>query len=127
MQEKIIVSVYGSLRKGFANHGYLEEEGVKLLGEHTTDPNFTMYSLGAFPGVVVGGQTPIKIEVYEVTPAVKKNLDRLEGYYGEGQRNFYDVTRINTPYGESLMYVLTPEKVRGDRKVESGDWADNFK
>jgi gamma-glutamylcyclotransferase (GGCT)/AIG2-like uncharacterized protein YtfP len=124
----ILVAVYGSLRQGFGNHGLLS--GSDFLGEFTTEPKYTMYSLGGFPAVVVDGDTALKVEVYSVTPDVKKDLDGLEGYVPGRKDNFYDAIEIETPYGNATMYVMDGESrqnyLAGRNIVASGDWADGI-
>lgn len=111
-----IVFVYGSLRKGFGNHPLLERS--KYLGEHFTEDEYTMYSMGAFPVVAEGGGSHIFGEVYEVDDNVFSALDRLEGY-----PDFYNRKQIRTEWGLAWMYyhVEAPAHLP---VVESGNWAD---
>ena len=121
--KKRLYAVYGSLRKGLGNHRVLGNS--KFVGEHTTDPNYTMYSLSAFPGVVKGGSTPIKLEIYEAPDdATEARLDMLEGYHGpDNPRNFYNKEVIETPYGEAFIYYINTD-MGGGQVVESGDWTE---
>ena len=114
----MLVFVYGSLKKGFRNHSYFLEEN-KLLGSHITAPKFTMVSLGGFPGVLKGGETPISGEIYEINEGDLQRLDRLEGH-----PTFYCREQISTPYGDSWIYFLQGR--HGDtNKVESGIWEEH--
>lgn len=119
------VFVYGSLMRGFSNHHRLAGEGSQFLQEAETTPEFKMVSLGAFPGILEGGKTSIKGEVFEVDAEVKKGLDYLEGH-----PTFYRRTPITllTPLalleGEVVeAYIL---QGRGNRshydEVPNGDW-----
>ncbi len=123
--KKIKVACYGSLKRNFSNHCLLQQDGVTFLGEDKTAPEFTMYSLGGFPAVKREGNTPIAIEVFEVTEEVKQDLDGLEGYRGEGQNNLYNVDTIQTKFGEATIYVFNREAMRYP-KVESGVWEESF-
>jgi gamma-glutamylcyclotransferase (GGCT)/AIG2-like uncharacterized protein YtfP len=114
-----LVFVYGSLKRGFHNHGILEGSNARFRGNHKTEANYTMYSLGSFPGVVQGGETSIRGEVYEVDSL--KSLDTLEGY-----PSFYTRIKIDTRWGPVWMYILLKED-RGrmllqDRIITSGVW-----
>lgn len=113
------VAVYGSLREGFSNHRILE--GSKKLGTHWV-PGYEMFSLGAFPGVRKG-DTHIFTEVYEVSPNSMQRLDRLEGYNGHDEHNFYDRVEVSTPYGKAYMYTLEDSRYEEREKVNSGNWA----
>lgn len=119
--KKQLVAVYGSLKKGFGNHGRLT--GARFVGKTLTEPKYTMRSLGGFPGVTLKGNTPIHIEVYEVDEQIKKGLDMLESHYGKGNpRNFYDAVDIPTEFGEATMYVLDEEQYDDCPVVEGGCW-----
>lgn len=117
-------AVYGTLKKGFHNHFLLNQPGVDFLGEHKTDPRFTMYSLGGFPGVTEEGNTSLQIEIYNVkNKDVIRNVNSLEGYYGPNNpKNWYDVTVIDTPYGKANMFIMNSLFESDRPKVKSGNW-----
>lgn len=96
---KNLVFVYGSLKQGFGNHSLLADS--TKLGTHVTPPEYSMYSLGAYPYVKVGGYTAIHGEVYEVDDETMGDLDRLEGV-----PVFYNRHPIKTLWGEAVMYVI---------------------
>lgn len=114
MSDKVFV--YGTLKRGFGNHEYLLSKS-KFLGEHVTDPAYTMVSCGGFPGVIESGSTPITGEVFEVTEEELLDCDRLEGH-----PNWYRRKLIPTPYGEAWVYIYPSDKVEGLKVVESGVW-----
>lgn len=112
------VFVYGSLMKGFGNHGLVE--GSEFIGPAKTHPEFTMISYGFFPACLTEGDTAISGEVYDVTDGVLARLDRLEGH-----PTWYRRIRCNTDKGEAWMYTMNPETLENARKVEkieSGNW-----
>ena len=113
------VAVYGSLRKGLHNHCVLEDS--PLLGTFVSKPEWTMLSLGSFPALVPGGDTPIVMEVYEVDPEVFASLDMLEGY-----PSFYDRETIETPMGDAWVYFLADAEGYGNTIVPSGDWMESI-
>lgn len=122
--EKHLVAVYGSLLTGLGNHGRMVQAEGKLLGEDTLAPEYTMISLGGFPGLYKEGTTPIKVEVYEVsTEGLEGPLDRLEGYNKENPTNsMYIREKVPTIYGDAWIYFYNSQR-RSDRNiVESGDW-----
>ena len=112
MKERVFV--YGTLRHGGSNHGFMAR--ARFLGTHETEPAYRMLNIGPYPGVVPGGDSAIRGEVYEVSPALFRQLDALEDY-----PRSYDRERIQTPWGSAWMYLYRP---RGQRlpEIPSGDW-----
>ena len=119
------VAVYGSLRKGFGNHGLLEDS--IYVGEGITEARYTMLHLGGFPGVVKKGNTSITVELYDVDDETLRRLDRLEGH-----PNFYERLPVRVlPVGadkseaaswEWVSIYLLPDVWDG-AVIETGDWA----
>lgn len=73
-----LVFVYGTLKRGKANHHYLA--GQRYLGEASTEPRYQLHHLGSYPGLVKA--TPgarVSGEVWEVDEEGLAGLDRLEG------------------------------------------------
>lgn len=73
------VFVYGTLKRGGANHGLLR--GQRFLGEARTAAGLTLYSLGEYPGMVpdAGDGDGVIGELWEVDDACLYGLDALEG------------------------------------------------
>lgn len=122
--ERKLCFIYGSLlgpsdletgEGAFGNHGVIIN--AKFLGEHITDPEFTMVSLSAFPGVIEKGDTSIIGEVYEVTDEIFARLDMLEGY-----PTFYGRKQIKTAYGDAWIYLLPNNYLNKYTKIGSGNW-----
>lgn len=95
----MLVMVYGTLKKGFGNHYLLKDS--EYLGPATTAG--TMYSLGAFPAVSLGGEAVVHGEVYSVDATTLQRLDKLEGFPG-----WYNREVVDTPYGEAMIYTMQP-------------------
>lgn len=124
VENRILVAVYGSLRKNLGNHRLLETS--EYLGEFTTKPEYSLYSLGGFPGLKEKGTTAVVMEVYSVTPQVDLRLDMLEGYDRNSNDNtFYDKKTIETPFGTAGVYVYVPS-VQNRDLVVSGDWKEYY-
>lgn len=117
------VAVYGTLKQGRGNHGFLRN--AKFLGQHITDARFTMRSNGGFPYVENKGQTPITVEVYEITDeATSRGVNSLEGFNGikgHPSNTFYDAIEIETPFGKADMFIAGRD-VSNLPLVESGCW-----
>ena len=110
------IFVYGTLKQGQGNWNYLLKGHSLFMGEHTTEPMFTMVSLGGFPGVLPEGSTRIRGEVFEVDDTTMERVDRLEGY-----PSFYNRQQIETQFGPAWMYYLD-DSYKGYPEVESGIW-----
>lgn len=108
------VFVYGTLLHGEVNHHLLT--AARFLGEHRTEPRFTLLVLGAYPGLVAGGDTAVQGEVYAVDAAGLRRLDQLEDY-----PRLYGRRLIPTDHGSAWVYIYRGP--RGDRlRLAHGDW-----
>lgn len=120
------VAVYGSLLSGLHNHGVMNRAEGVLVGEFQTKPEYTLVSLGSFPGLIAGGNTSVKVEVYEVEEDKVHVLDRLEGYHPDNDpnNNFYtrEVIEIEGVEGGVSVYTLPKEYLDRRVVVENGDW-----
>jgi len=93
MSEKrnTVVFVYGTLKKGRNNHHFLE--GAKYLGEAAAGRDYSLQVCG-LPFMQKKAGAGVVGELYEVTPTMLKQLDRLEGHpsvYTRTKINVYDV------------------------------------
>jgi gamma-glutamylcyclotransferase (GGCT)/AIG2-like uncharacterized protein YtfP len=73
------VFVYGTLKRGGSNHRLLS--GQRFVGVARTRPEFRLYELDGYPGMVRGpgpGRS-IEGELWEVDPPCLERLDDLEG------------------------------------------------
>jgi gamma-glutamylcyclotransferase (GGCT)/AIG2-like uncharacterized protein YtfP len=113
---KSIVAVYGTLKVGHGNHRLLA--GSDFLGK--TVVYGKMYSLGAFPAVVLGGHEKVYVELYSVDDDTLARLDRLEGC-----PSFYQRSSVYAPsYGEIFIYTMEEGSsyINGAHRIESGNW-----
>ena len=122
MNKKYLVSVYGSLRAGMGNHSYYLSNS-EYKGTFTTEPEYTLHSLSAYPGLKLNGNHSIVMEVYEVDENTLNNLNVLEGYRPKDKATFYDRIEINTPWGKSFTYIYVSDLSK-ESIVESGDWVE---
>lgn len=118
-KNRILVSVYGTLRKGFGNHRLLKK--AKYLGNFNSEPIYNLHDLGGFPGLKHNGNTSIVMEVYKVTPEEAYNVDCLEGYHPNEKPTFYDKEIIKTPFGKAGVYIYV-NNLDDCPLVESGDY-----
>ena len=120
--KKYLVAVYGSLRSGMGNHHYyLSNSNYK--GTFPTEPEYTLHSLSAYPGLKLNGNTSVVMEVYEVDEDTLRSLNHLEGYDPGKKSTFYDRIEIDTPWGKAFTYIYVNELSK-ESIVESGDWKE---
>ncbi|MGR5141934.1 gamma-glutamylcyclotransferase family protein [Photobacterium sp. DNB23_23_1] len=113
------VFVYGTLREGEANAGFLK--GAVKLGKERLAEGYMLYSLGTYPGAITlpdGG--PLWGEVYRINACILRALDWLEDYPVE-----YDRVEISTSYGKAWIYLYNPP-VSDLPVIESGDWCQRI-
>jgi gamma-glutamylcyclotransferase (GGCT)/AIG2-like uncharacterized protein YtfP len=106
---KINVFVYGSLKQGFHNHGWMEEIGAKYLGKCSTEKIFDMISMyDSYPGLI-NGEYGIIGELYEIDSMDIYHLDRLEGYPNYYDRQVINVNMDNGVEYKAICYILSDE------------------
>ena len=110
-----LVFVYGTLRSGEVNHHLLA--GATYCGKHATLPRYRMLHLGAYPGVVEGGSTVIRGEIYRIDKRQFMWLDRLEAY-----PTLYKRKLIDTRWGKAWIYLYRGNR-NGRMTIPSGDWS----
>jgi len=113
----MLVATYGSLKKGFHNHGFLSDS--KCLGVDSLS-GFAMYKYSSFPMVVASDDSndTIMVEVYEVSADTLVRLDYLEGH-----PEFYRRIHVDTIYGDAFMYIGTRKQIRENMlKINNGVW-----
>lgn len=109
-----LVFVYGTLLRGEVNHRLLQD--AEWVGEHRTEPRFSLVRLGAYPGLIAGGRTAVRGELYRVDQAGLRALDVLEDY-----PRLYDRRLLATPFGRAWAYLYRGS-VRDRPLIPSGDW-----
>jgi gamma-glutamylaminecyclotransferase len=110
------VFVYGTLRRGEANHHLLA--AARFVCDARTMPQFTLYALDGHPGMGVGGNTSVVGECFDVDVTTLAALDELEGYPG-----WYDRIELTLAGGErATAYLLPPEFTAGCAVIPEGDW-----
>jgi gamma-glutamylcyclotransferase (GGCT)/AIG2-like uncharacterized protein YtfP len=110
------VFVYGSLKRGQANHHLLAE--APFLGEAQLE-GLALHDLGPFPmAVVEPGAGPLHGELYAVTPEQLSQLDRLEGVPRLYRREAWPL-----PSGAAVwVYLGQSRQVRHSPLLAAGRW-----
>lgn len=113
------VAVYGTLKRGQSNHGFLA--GARCLGECAMT-SLVLYDLGPYPGARREPSHGVLVEVYEVDQATFARLDQLEDYNpGAPATGLYDRKLMDTPLGRAWVYLYNDE-VSDARAIRSGGW-----
>ncbi|WP_225867463.1 gamma-glutamylcyclotransferase [Cyanobium sp. NIES-981] len=113
------VFVYGTLKRGMANHAWLQRE--RFLSEAAL-PGAWLYDLGPFPMAVLapspGAEAAVRGEVFAVSAAALDALDRLEGAPRLFERHWLELST-----GEpAWVYLGRSHQVRHSPRITSGCW-----
>lgn len=119
--------VYGTLREGESNHWLLEELSAVKVAECQTPPLFTLLNLGHYPGLIRGGNTAVRGELYRLNRSALDRLDRFEGHPDLFRREelLTELKHIHTDgvvVEGAVAYIY-----RGAGALPSGDWKDRLK
>ena len=112
-----LLFVYGSLKRGMANHGQLQK--AAWVGRTRLD-GLALYDLGPFPMAIACSEpgSAIEGELYRVNAALLEQLDRFEVAPRLYQRELH---RLNS--GEAVwVYVGRARQVRHVKRLSSGNW-----
>jgi gamma-glutamylaminecyclotransferase len=113
--------VYGTLKRGFPNHYFLDEasyEGKARL------PGFQMYSCGGFPCIVKADDYVVEGEVYYIDPdrfQIWMRLDRLEGTPRMYKRESHEIWLSDETPWPAQVYIWN-QSTDGLKLIEDGIW-----
>ncbi len=122
-QTERLFFVYGTLRKGDDNDITRLQPAPRFVGPAQIAG--TMFHLGGYPGVTLGGQGDIVGEVYAVSPALEKILDAIESQYpAQADEYFKRAIRVlvNDLWLDCAVYEINPNYAVGKPVIASGDW-----
>lgn len=117
------VFVYGTLRR----------HGRNDIARYRPAPVFvarasiagTLYDLGAYPGVVLGGAGRVTGEVYRIDASVEAALDVLEEVADDDSGEYIKRRvrlQLEGRWLDCLVYELHPTRIAGRQVIGSGDW-----
>jgi gamma-glutamylcyclotransferase (GGCT)/AIG2-like uncharacterized protein YtfP len=112
--------VYASLLAGQPEHHLLA--GARFLGRCATEPCYALYDLGPYGALVAGGQVAVSGELYEPADELLAQVDvarQVPLLFQRGAVRLVDGT-------EAQAYLMSPDQVRGKRKLHHGDWLRRF-
>jgi len=117
------VFVYGTLRRGGRNDiAHFRPEPF-----HVADAAIpgTLYDLGAYPGMVLGGRRRVVGEIYRIEPDVEAALDVLEEVADDGSGEYikrHVMVEVGVQQFECLVYEIHPTRIAARAVIRSGDW-----
>jgi gamma-glutamylcyclotransferase (GGCT)/AIG2-like uncharacterized protein YtfP len=123
MPEAQLFFVYGTLRRGDDNDITRLKPPPEFIGTATTAG--TMYHLGGYPGVTLGGSTQIIGEVYAVSADLEKTLDAIESEYPAQPDEYAKrIIRVQVAgqWHDCFVYEINPSYTSGKPIITSGDW-----
>lgn len=119
----IRVFVYGTLLKGMSRFATLARS--QCLGHASTKG--ILYDLGPFPAIAEGNND-VYGELYSVTDVKLRELDRIEGYSLQDERNSLyirkgiSVTLLNDGSTENAYAYFYNSSLEGHRIIDHGDY-----
>ena len=117
------VFVYGTLRGGEQRDINRLQPTPAFLGGGQI--NGTLYDLGLYPGVRLGGRRWVHGEVYKITPELERQLDEIEEVWPQ-QTGEYARREVVVQCAElaltCLVYEAAEARTQGRAVIESGNW-----
>jgi len=120
------IFVYGTLLRDQGNWSWALKDQT-FVCEAETKPEYTMISLGGFPGVLEGGNTSIQGEVFEVDDERMHDIDCLEGVnHSKPEDGMYRAESITLTDGtEALIYIYNNSGKYEHDTIKSGSWLEH--
>jgi gamma-glutamylaminecyclotransferase len=114
------IAVYGTLKKGFGNHGLVRDS--EFIGSGETEKEYTMYRHG-IPFVKSTEKTSkIKVEIYSVNEKDLIRVDLLEGHPDWYQRKPVTVVLDNGFTVDAELYFYDSSISPRAEKVLDGNY-----
>lgn len=119
LSKMIKLAVYGNLCKTASCHNKLHDGNY--VGSFDTEPLYTMYDLKYYPGVVKGGNTSIRMEVYNISPDLLQRFNKSEDV-------IFKKELIDSPFGYCVSYFYM--NLDNWRKIPDqiicGNWVEHI-
>ena len=127
------VFVYGTLRRGEQRDINLLQPAPEWVGQASLPG--VLYDLGAYPGILLGGDGLVHGEVYRINPALELQLDEIEEVWPQ-QTGEYVRREAGVQLGPKrssgsgteqeavtcLVYEIAPRRAQGKSVIAGGDW-----
>ena len=110
------IFVYGTLRKSEQAHDLLGQDAV-FIREAITLPSYTLYQIDWYPGLVEGGTTAVKGELWSIQTVHWTYLDEYEEVPVDYVRK--KIPLVGGVYAYTYIYVGSLQEAV---LLTSGDW-----
>jgi gamma-glutamylcyclotransferase (GGCT)/AIG2-like uncharacterized protein YtfP len=112
--------IYGTLLPGERDHALLKD--AEFIGPAVTEPGFELVDLGPYAAIVPGGKVAVHGEVYAASLETRRAIDvarQVPILFQRGVLVLADGTQADA-------YFMSPDPVRGKRRLGHGDWKKRF-
>lgn len=119
------VFVYGTLRAGGTNDIRRYAPAPAFVGGATVAG--VLHDLGAYPGMVLGGSSSVRGEVYRIDSDLEAALDRLEEVTEDDSGEYvkrYVAVMVRDVSLRCLVYEIHPSRIAQPAVIDSGDWLE---
>jgi gamma-glutamylcyclotransferase (GGCT)/AIG2-like uncharacterized protein YtfP len=119
----LYVFVYGTLRHGEQRDINRLQPAPVFIGNSQTKG--TLYHLGSYPGLRLGGEQWVQGEVYQISPELERQLDEIEEVWPQQTGEYVRREVVVRCAGQALaclVYEASDERVVGCAVIASGDW-----
>lgn len=120
---KRYVFVYGTLRRGQERDIHRLQPAPVFMGLGKI--HGTLYDLGSYPGVRLGGLNWVQGEVYQITPELERQLDEIEEVWPQQSGEYVRrevVVQCAGAVLDCLVFEAAEVRTFGRAVIESGDW-----
>lgn len=120
------LAVYGTLRRKYGNHGLISRASATHVGDGWTDEKHALYASGIPYVQKDGGESRVRVEVYDIPEEFVPSIDQLEGHPQWYRR---EETSITLDSGENVtawLYFMPgiEEESTHLTLIETGDYHD---
>ena len=113
------LAVYGSLRRGAQSDGLLKD--FEYIGEDKVHGK--LYKCGWFPGVVLGGDSEVVVEVFKGDDFAV--IDIYEGCHDNSEESLFLRVPATTISGKTCVIYVPNFDVHPEDIIPSGDWLND--
>lgn len=124
----MLLTVCCELRKDLKDHHFLKN--CKKIGEFLSNPEYFLLEniFSDSPIQLVKGNNSVMFEVYEVNISILEEISDLKDYYYSNcEHNLHDKKIINSPFGQSIIYISTCNITKEYKILTECDYADYLK